>query len=227
MKNLLAAKTAAGHAAAQLVKDGMLVGLGTGSTAECFIHALIDRCREGLKITAIASSQRSASLASNAGIRLIPNEDVVSIDLTVDGADEITRKKQMIKGGGGALLREKILATASKELIIIVDEKKVVEQLGAFPLALEIAPFAYLATLDHLTKLGYQGSFRYTASKQLYLTDNGNYIIDLHFNKPITDPQAEHQRLCSIPGVLETGLFFNLPAKIIIGFSDGRTEFIR
>lgn len=226
MSNLSIAKQASGYAAAQYVQDGMIVGLGTGSTAEHFIHALIDRCKNGLRITGVATSKRSRDLALQANIPMLPDDAITSIDLTVDGADEITLKKQMIKGGGGALLREKIVAAASKEIIIVVDETKVVKELGAFPLAVEILPFAYLSTLAHLKTLGYVGAQRFTDKQKPYVTDNGNYIIDLHFRGPIDNPKQEHQSLCSIPGVMETGLFFDLPVKIIIGFPDGQTELI-
>lgn len=218
------AKQAAGHAAAELVEDGMVVGLGTGSTAECFIRSLIERWRGGLRVKAVATSQKSMELASQAGIPIVPNDELVSIDLTVDGADEITMHKQMIKGGGAALLREKIVAAASTKIIIVVDETKVVKHLGAFPLPVEIVPFAYRTTLKHLESFGYHGKLRYLSKQQPVITDNGNYIVDIHFTQPITHPETEHKRLCTIPGVVETGLFFNLPIKMIVGFFDGHTK---
>ncbi len=220
------AKQAAGHAAAHYVQEGMLVGLGTGSTAEYFIQALIERHHKGLAFTAIASSMRSRQLVTAAGIPLLADDDITSIDLTVDGADEITPTMQLIKGGGGALLREKIVATASSQVIFIVDETKVVKQLGASPLPVEIVPFAYKATLHLIAQLGHQGTLRCTAPQKPYLTDNGNYIIDLHLKHLVTNPEQLNHSLRVIPGVVETGLFYDLPSKIIIGYNDGHTELI-
>lgn len=220
------AKQAAGKAAAQFVEEGMLVGLGSGSTAEWFISALTERCREGLKIKAVASSKKSRDLADLGEIPLIADDDFSHLDLTVDGADEITLSKQLIKGAGGALAREKILAAASRKIIFIVDDSKIVEQLGASPVPVEIIPFAYKATVQHINNLGYQGILRRTSIQELFVTDNGNYIIDLHAKPPIAHPEKLHQRLCGIPGVIETGLFYNLPSKILIGYQDGQTKLI-
>lgn len=218
------AKRTAGYAAAQFVQDGMLVGLGTGSTSEYFIKALIERCHAGLNIKAIASSKKSMMLASEGGIPLIPDDELTHLDLMVDGADEITVTKDLIKGGGGALLREKILAAASREIIFIVDESKIVTQLGAFPLPVEIAPFGYKATLRHIDNLGYQGILRRTSVQELFVTDNGNYITDLHMKESIKNPEKLHHRLCGVPGVVETGLFYHLPSKILVGYQDGHTK---
>jgi ribose 5-phosphate isomerase A len=221
-----AAKRAAGYAAAQLVQDGMLVGLGTGSTAKYFIEALIERCHAGLKIKAIASSKKSLALAAEGGISLISDDALEHLDLTIDGADEITLTKDLIKGGGGALLREKIIAAASRQIIFIVDESKIVTQLGAFPLPVEIAPFGYKAILRHIDNLGYQGIVRRTSIQELFVTDNGNYITDLHMKEPIKNPEKLHHRLCGVPGVIETGLFYHLPSKILVGYQDGSTKLI-
>lgn len=218
------AKKAAGYAAAELVKDGMKVGLGTGTTAYFFIEALGKRCCNGLKIKALASSERSRCLAESLGIPLIKSQDMVSLDFTADGADEITRQKTMIKGGGGALAREKILAASSKEFVVIVDEKKLVNNLGLFPLPVEIFSFAYLSTLARLEKKGYQCTLRQGEADSPYMTDNGNYIVDLSFSMPIDNPWKEHQDLCSIPGVIETGLFFDLAHKVIVGYENESIE---
>lgn len=215
------AKKAAGEAAAGLVKEGMLVGLGTGSTAAFFIDALGKRCQEGLKISAVATSQASARQAQLAGIPLKDPADVVSLDVTVDGADEIDHHKNMIKGGGGALLREKMLAQASREMIVIIDETKLVNQLGGVAVPVEIIPFLYRSTLQRLDQLGYQGSLRRNRDNTLFITDNGNYIFDIMYKEPILDPVQQHEHLKRIQGVIETGFFFALAGRVVIGYEDG------
>lgn len=219
-----AAKKAAADTAASLIQNGMLVGLGTGSTAYFFIEALGKKCHEGLKITAAATSDRSTQQAKALGIPLIENSSIIMLDVTVDGADEIDLQKNMIKGGGGALLKEKILAKSSKEMIVIVDETKLVKHLGAFPLPVEISPFAYPATLLRLNHLGYRGKLRLNPDQSIYLTDNSNYIFDIHFDSPILNPGAENDLLKSIVGVIDTGLFLNMAGRVIIGYEDGRIK---
>ena len=218
---ILIAKKAAGKAAAELIEEGMLVGLGTGSTASFFIEALGKRCREGLKISAIATSQQSTRQAEQLGIPLKDPETITSLDVTVDGADEIDHHKNMIKGGGGALLREKILAQSSQEMIVIIDETKLVDHLGTHPLPVEIAQFIYRSTLQRLEAKGYQGVLRLKRDNMPYLTDNGNYIVDIQYSTPITDPIKEQEKLKSITGVIETGLFYQLAGRIVIGYEDG------
>jgi ribose 5-phosphate isomerase A len=215
------AKKAAGQAAADLIQEGMLVGLGTGSTAAFFIEALGKRCQAGLKISAIATSQQSAHQAQLLGIPIQDPDSITSIDVTVDGADEIDHHKNMIKGGGGALLREKLLAQASKEMIVVIDETKLVDHLGDHPLPVEIVPFVYLTTLQRLTERGYEGVLRLDREEKPFVTDNGNYIFDIQFSQPILDPKKEHERLKSITGVIETGFFFHLAKRIVIGYEDG------
>ncbi|HEV8051531.1 MAG TPA: ribose 5-phosphate isomerase A, partial [Parachlamydiaceae bacterium] len=176
------AKQAAGNAAAALIQSGMLVGLGTGSTAVFFIDSLIERCKkESLKVTVFPSSERSAKQALAGGIPLCDENQVTSLDVTVDGADEIDNKKRMIKGGGGALLREKIIASMSKEMIVIVDPTKVVKELGGCPLPVEVVPFAHHATLYKVRNEGFDGALRLKQDGNLFVTDNGNYIIDIKF----------------------------------------------
>ncbi|CUI16315.1 ribose 5-phosphate isomerase [Candidatus Protochlamydia naegleriophila] len=218
---IISAKKAAGKAAVELIKEGMLVGLGTGSTTSYFIEALGQRCRSGLNISAVASSVQSMRQAHFEGIPLIDADKITLLDLTIDGADEIDHHKNMIKGGGGALLREKLLALASKEMVVVVDENKLVEQLGAFPVPVEIATFAYRTTLKRLESNGYSCILRLNRDKSLYLTDNGNYIIDIQYQKPIANPKLEHERLKSLAGVLETGLFFNVAGRVVVGYEDG------
>jgi len=141
-------KKALGERASTLVQDGMLVGLGTGTTTSYFIDSLVTRCRAGLKISVVATSAKSLNLAQRGGMRILDLHQVTQLDLTVDGADEIDPQNRMIKGGGGALVREKILASSSKKMIVIVDESKLVPVLGKFGLPVEIVPFCYLTTLS-------------------------------------------------------------------------------
>jgi ribose 5-phosphate isomerase A len=218
---LIIAKKAAAHAAANLVKDGMIIGLGTGSTASFFIDELGLRCQNGLKISAIATSQQSMRHAQKIGIPLINPDEVSFLDMTIDGADEIDRQKNMIKGGGGALLREKLIALASKEMVVVVDEKKLVEHLGVFAVPVEIASFAYLSTIKRLENNGYKGILRLNRDHSIYVTDNGNYLFDIQFDSPILNPKEEHDRLKNFCGVLETGLFCNIAGRIVVGYEDG------
>lgn len=214
-------KKKAGEQAAEWIEDGMVVGLGTGSTVFYFIERLIQRCQEGLKIEAVSSSNRSFEQAQKGGIPMGNIDTVTHIDLTVDGADEIDPQKRMIKGGGGALLREKILANTSREMVVIVDESKVVEQLGKRDLPIEILPFASSAIIEKVKLLGFKGTLREGPGDRPYLTDNGNYIYDIHFQELRDEPEKDHERLIHIPGVLETGFFFNLAGRVLIGHLDG------
>lgn len=217
------AKEAAGTTAAQLIQPGMLVGLGTGSTAHYFIQALSKRCREGLQITAVASSEASLTQARESGISIADIQAIRQVDITVDGADEIDPQKRMIKGGGGALLREKILASSSREMVVIIDSAKQVSQLGAFPLPVEISPFAYQATIHKMNALGYQGKIRLSKQNDFYKTDNGNFIYDIQLPLPCT-PEKEEKALKALPGVVETGFFLGLAGRVIVGFPDGSVK---
>lgn len=223
--SLDAAKIAAAKAAVAFVQDGMIVGLGTGSTASFFIGSLIQRCSEGLKIQAVATSERSLQQAVAGGIPIANLNDLTAIDLDVDGADEIDAQKRMIKGGGGALLREKIIASMSHEMIAIVDESKVVTHLGAFPLPVEIIPFGYKGTIHKIESLGYAGKLRMQEkTNNLYITDSGNFIFDINFPTLLESPEHEDEKLRSLPGVVETGFFFHLAGKVLIGHMDGTVE---
>ena len=226
MRNDLA-KEAAGRAAAHMIESGMVVGLGTGSTASCFIESLSRRCYEGLHITAVATSKESEAHARAAGIPLLELDRLTTLDITVDGADEVDQKKRLIKGGGGALLREKVIASLSKEMVVVVDESKKVDWLGALPLPLEILPFAHEALLFKLHSLGYQAQIRRNRKEDLFVTDNGNYIIDIHFREKLKHPEKEQEILRNIPGVLETGFFLNMAGRIVIGRTDGSVEVLK
>lgn len=217
-------KNNAGKAAAELVEDGMILGLGTGSTAAYFIAHLIKRCQKGLKIQAVATSQKSWEQASAGGIPMIDINTITKLDLTVDGADEIDTQKRMIKGGGGALLREKIIANMSEEMVVIIDESKEVKNLGKCALPVEIIPFAHLTTIAQLKKLGYKGTLRQTSKDQPFLTDNNNYIFDINLKHSCRNPEKEELKIRNIPGVVTTGFFFNLAGRVIVGFNDGHIE---
>lgn len=227
-----------GLRAAHLIQPGMIVGLGTGSTAECFIHSLLHRVStEKLAIQAVASSERSAELARAGGVPVVDLNEVSHVDITIDGADEIDPQKRLIKGAGGALLREKILASASRSMVVIADESKLVSHLGKTKLPLEILSYGAAATRRQIEALGYKGSWRlcpFSAlrptfrfrqqAENLFLTDNGHLIFDLKFTHPLEHPEHLHNELIQIPGVLETGFFFHLAKTILIGRSNGQIE---
>ncbi|MED3126200.1 ribose 5-phosphate isomerase A [Bacillus wiedmannii] len=216
-------KQLAGEYAANLVKDGMKVGLGTGSTVYWTIQKLGERVKEGLSFQAVPTSKETEVLAKQLNISLISLNDIQSLDLTIDGADEIDANLQLIKGGGGALLREKIVATSSKELIIIADESKLVTHLGTFPLPVEIIPFSWKQTERKVQSLGCQTTLR-LKNNETFITDNNNMIIDCIFPHNITNPTNLHTQLKMITGVVETGLFVNMTSKAIIGTKNGIKE---
>ncbi|MEM7175537.1 MAG: ribose 5-phosphate isomerase A [Chlamydiota bacterium] len=217
-------KRNAGYAAAELVEDGMLIGIGTGSTVRFFIDYLIKRCQKGLKIQAVCSSVASYQQAQKGNLSLLEDKNITAIDITFDGADEIDPQKRMIKGGGGALTREKILANTSRELVVMIDESKKVEALGSRKLPVEILPFGYAATVSKIKTLGFRGELRTQASNTPFCTDNGNFIYDIEFHTLRETPEKDHERLIHIPGIVETGYFFNLAGRIFIGKSTGDVE---
>lgn len=221
--DMLNFKQLAGEYAANFVKDGMKVGLGTGSTVYWTIQKLGERVKEGLSFQAVPTSKETEVLAKQLNISLISLNDVQSLDLTIDGADEIDANLQLIKGGGGALLREKIVATSSKELIIIADESKLVTHLGTFPLPVEIIPFSWKQTERKIQSLGCQTTLR-LKNNETFITDNNNMIIDCIFPHNITNPANLHTQLKMITGVVETGLFVNMTSKAIIGTKNGIKE---
>lgn len=226
LKNNEIGKRASAEKAALLVEQNMTIGLGTGSTACYFIKALGKRLSEGLKIAAVATSLESLNLALSLGFNMLDINSVKKLDLTIDGADEIDHKKQMIKGGGGALLREKIVAHMSSEMIVIVDETKYVPNLGNFALPIEIAEFAHNVTLAEIAKLGASVVLRKKETGFPFVTDNGNFTADLKLPYPVMDAETINLELKKIPGVLETGLFLNMAGRVIIGYQDGRVEII-
>jgi len=226
--SLAAWKRAAAYAAAELVTDGMIVGIGTGSTAVFAIEALASRMQAGLRFLGIPSSDRSAALATSLGISLTTFADHPRIDLTIDGADEVERGTlNLIKGHGGALLHEKIVASASHRLAIIVDGTKLVDRLGDHsPVPVEIVNFGWEATRSRLEDLGAVVTLRGTPEGTAYRTDSGNRILDCRFES-IADPAAVEQRIRRIVGVVECGLFVGLTDVVFMGHAAGVTRLER
>lgn len=213
------AKRAAGFRAADMVEDGMVVGLGTGSTVYFTIERLSERIRDGLRITGIPTSFQTALRARDAGIPLTTLDDNPEIDLAIDGADEVDPKLRLIKGRGAAHLREKCVAAAAKHFIVVVDEKKVVNKLGGAPVPVEVLPFAIMPVLKELRGLGCTPVIREAVRKDgPVITDNGNFIVDCSFEE-IKNPEILEAAIASIPGVIESGLFCNFVRKtaVIIG----------
>ena len=213
-------KEQVGIKAAEFVTDGMIVGLGTGSTAYYFVAELGRRIKEeGLKITAVTTSSVTYEQAEGLGIPLKAIDDVEVVDLTVDGADEVDPALNGIKGGGGALLMEKIVATNSKDCIWIVDESKQVETLGAFKLPVEVVQYGAENLFRHFEKKGYSPTYR-EKDGQRFVTDQGNFIIDLDL-KVIPDAEALAEELDRTVGVVDHGLFLGMVSKVIVGTPEG------
>jgi len=200
------------------IEDGMIVGLGTGSTVEFMIHKLAERIKSGLNITAVSTSQATTKLASSLGIKLSSLDDVEEIDLTIDGADEIDQNLNGIKGGGGALLQEKIVASYSKKNVWIVDSSKLVDTLGKFLLPVEVIKLGSTHLCVSLEANGFKPIIRMKKNSR-FVTDNNNYIIDLKMDK-IPDPVSLDQKLKSFPGVVETGLFCGIADTVIVGMKN-------
>lgn len=221
------AKFVAAKRAVDYVEDGMKLGLGTGSTAAWMVRCLAERMRnEGLRITGVPTSTRTAELAASLGIPVHTLDEARWLDLTIDGADEFDANLNLIKGGGAALLQEKIVATASDQMIVIADAAKEVAQLGAFPLPVEVIPFGWQTTkalveetLVSMEVLGREVSLRMNGDKPL-VTDEANYILDLHLNR-ITNPRQLALVLNQIPGVVENGLFIDICDIVVIGEPSG------
>ncbi|ARS43021.1 ribose 5-phosphate isomerase A [Sphingobacteriaceae bacterium GW460-11-11-14-LB5] len=209
-----AEKLAAALAAVKFVKDGDVVGLGTGSTTAFAIKELGKLVKDGLKIKAAASSIRTEELAKSLGIEILDLGRLSKIDISIDGADEFTESLDLIKGGGGALFREKIIASVSKNAIIITDASKKVKKLGAFTVPVEVIPLAYQYVSDQINALGGKGILRLVEGKT-FITDNGNLIIDADFGL-IDDPAKLAADLNQINGLLAHGLFINITSKVIM-----------
>jgi len=219
-------KELAANKAVEYIKDGMIIGLGTGSTAFFAIQKIGEAVKKGLKVRAVASSLASTELAKQAGIPLAGMTEINRIDVTIDGADEVDESFNVTKGGGGALTREKILAFNSKLFIVIVDESKLSKKLGRFPVAVEVVPFGYNLAISHLVELGCKPVIR-QRKDQFFKTDNGNWIIDCQF-KEIDNPEELNKTINEIPGVIESGLFSsNLVHCVIAGYKNGSVKVLK
>ena len=212
-------KQQAGERAVEFVKDGMTIGMGTGSTVYWTIRRLGELVQEGLKIRIVPTSKQTENLAIEQHISLVTFADVRELDLTIDGADEINPELDLIKGGGGALLREKLVATASKQLIVVADQSKVVSRLGTVPLPVEVVPFGWETTIRRIENLKLSATLRIREGK-VFITDNGNYILDCHCGK-IENPVNLHHQLKLLTGVVETGLFTRMASIAVIASADG------
>lgn len=221
-------KHSAAIAALDYVQDGMTVGLGSGSTSEIFVRELGKRVADGLSIVGIPTSENTAAVARECGITLSEVDKVNRLHLTVDGADEVDGRFQLIKGGGGCLLREKIIANASDLMVVIIDESKLVATLGEFPLPVEVDPFAFTITakkiFDALCATGVDRPDvqlrRSGDTRKAFVTDGGNYILDCHC-KAIPDAPAAARRIKTVPGVVEHGLFLGIARAVIVGDDEG------
>ncbi|PZF87447.1 ribose 5-phosphate isomerase A [Listeria ivanovii] len=219
-------KKIAGEKACEWIKPGMVVGLGTGSTVYYTIEKLGEMVQAGLNIIGVATSEQTAEQARKSGIPLKSLNDVLEIDVTIDGADEVDREFQGIKGGGGALLREKMVSEASLLNIWVVGEDKLVPTLGKFPLPLEVIPFGWKQVKRTLEKEGVQTKLRKQNDDEIYQTNNGNYILDI-INQTFSNPIKWQEKLTQIPGVVEQGLFLNYVDIVICGRENGEIEVIK
>ena len=218
----------AANAALDFIKDGMIVGLGTGSTSASFVRQLGERVRQGLRIKGVPTSEATRALAEQVGVPLLEISQVASIDVDVDGADEVDPALRLIKGGGGALLREKIVAAASKHMVVIADESKWVDTLGAFPLPVEVTRFGVALTQARVQRVlrdtgcaGDEVTLRTSGkANEPVVTDGGNYILDAHA-KRIPNADALGTALKQIAGVVEHGLFLGLAHTVILGKAKG------
>ncbi|MGK3996033.1 ribose-5-phosphate isomerase RpiA [Sorangium sp. So ce1024] len=203
-------------AALARIESGMLLGLGTGRTAEAFIRRLGERVRGGLQIRGVATSERSAALARRENIPLLPFEEIERLDVAVDGADEVAPDLGLIKGLGGALLRERVVAHEAANFIILVTPEKLVEKLGSrVPVPIEVVPFAISSVTRHLTALGGKPVLRKNADGYPFQTDNHNWILETAFG-PIDDPAALDARIRKIPGVVDTGFFLDMATLVLV-----------
>jgi ribose 5-phosphate isomerase A len=224
--NMEELKRQAAGRALEFVRDGMKLGLGTGSTAKHFVELLGERVRAGLDVIGVPTSEATRAQAVSCGIRLTTLDEIDRLDLTVDGADEIDPSLNLIKGGGGALLREKIVAAASDRMIVIADESKWVDVLGRFPLPVEVIPFGLAATQRGIglafAQSGVSGQMVVRKGKDghVFVTDGGHWIVDAHLGH-ISDVRRLAGLLSAIPGVVEHGLFVGLASTAMLASSQG------
>jgi ribose 5-phosphate isomerase A len=215
-------KRAAALRAIEEVKDGMVLGLGTGSTAAFVVEGLAARVKDGLKIVGVPSSERTAAQARGLDIPIATFAEYQALDMTIDGADEVELGSlNLIKGLGGALLREKIVAAASRRLVIVVDQEKLVDRLGQHtPVPVEVTPFGWQATAVTLTALGCLPERRYGVGEQPFISDEGHFILDCRFG-PIADPAALEQRIAMTVGAVESGLFVGRSSLVVVASESG------
>jgi ribose 5-phosphate isomerase A len=212
-------KKAVGEKAVEYIQDGMVIGLGSGSTVYWMMKKLGELVSKGLRVKGVPSSIRTEGWAKEFGIPLVYFSEVSRLDLAIDGADEVDPDYNLIKGGGGSLLREKLVDAAADRLIIVVDDSKLVQALGTFPLPVEVVPFGWELTAQRLAKLDCTQKLRIKEDK-IFITNNGNYILDCQFNS-ITNPSELHQQLKLTLGVVETGLFTNMTDIVIVSNDEG------
>jgi ribose 5-phosphate isomerase A len=219
-------KETAARAAVELVRDGQIVGLGTGSTAAYAVRFLGERVRAGLKIKGIPTSVGTKELATNLEIPLATLEEFQQIDISIDGADEIDAELRLIKGGGGALLREKIVASVTRQFVVIADSSKQVLRLGKFPVPVEVIPFAQTLVAKKIESLGASVKAREYAYGNPFVTDEGHHILDCSFGE-IPDPDNLAKNLDCMPGVVEHGLFIGMASVALVGKEDRIVELRR
>jgi ribose 5-phosphate isomerase A len=215
-------KEAAAKASLRFLRDGQIVGLGSGSTAHYAVQLIGERVKAGLKIRGIPSSKETEALATSLGIPLITFEEAQQIDVAIDGADEVDPRLCLIKGGGGALLREKIVASAAKQFVIVADSSKQVQTLGKFPVPAEVITFALPLVKKKIEELGASVTVRAKNGKT-FLTDEGHHILDCSFGQ-ITDPPALARKLSDLPGIVEHGLFIGMASVVLFAKGDKITE---
>jgi ribose 5-phosphate isomerase A len=217
------AKSLVGQRAAELVEDGMAVGLGTGSTATAFIQALGARVQQGLQFRCVASSDATHDLAASLGMNVTTLAELPRLDLYIDGADEVDPQLNLIKGGGGAMLREKIVASSARRFICVVDSTKMVQTLGKFPLPLEVIQMALPLVTGKLNELGLNPQQRFHKDGSVYLTDEGNFVVDCHCGS-IPDPAKTAESVRHIVGVVEHGLFLGMTDLVLEAGEQGVIE---
>jgi ribose 5-phosphate isomerase A len=219
LEEIMNKKQIAAKAAAKYIKDGMVLGLGTGSTVYFLLEEVSELIKAGMNFKCVATSLATEEIAKKLNIPIYDINDVTSIDLAIDGVDEIDGDFNAIKGGGGALFREKIVAKVAKEVIWIMDDSKVVDKLGSFPLPIEVLPFGVYHVITKLEKIGMKATLRIRDGK-IFVSDNNNYILDLHLEKPL-DVYELILKLKKIIGVIEIGLFPNYCDRIVVGTYEG------
>lgn len=224
------AKMAAGRRAVEAYcADGMRLGLGSGTTSHFFVRGLAEKVKEGLDIVGVPTSTATRDLALELGVPLVDLNEIGELDVTIDGPDEIDHQGSMIKGGGACLLWEKVVARASKKMVVVADDSKLVDQLGRFPLPIEILPFGHVSTTRLVRDL--LGDFGYAEVNMTprmrdgdrLITDSGNYIVDAHLQQ-ISQPAELTVELNRIPGVMENGLFINIGREVVFGYPDSTAE---